>query len=67
MSVEKKKKKISLLFFRKLDDLMSWKSSLCYNVPTLEEGKWLIFLEKDLKHNRHQREQKKFDSDDYDD
>ena len=30
-------------------------SQVCWNVISLEEGNWLIFLPKDHKHNRHQR------------
>ena len=46
-------------------------------MTSLEEGKWLILLPKDLKHNRHQRGKKNYgngvydddgnDDDDYDD
>ena len=36
-------------------------------MTSLEEGKWLILLQKDLKHNRHQRGEKKTDIGDYDD
>ena len=37
---------ISCLFFRKEDDLLGWTSISCWNVTSLEEGKWLIFLPK---------------------
>ena len=46
---------ISCFFLRKEDDLLGWKSILCWSVISLEEGKWLILLPKDLKHNRYQR------------
>ena len=60
---------ISCFFFRKKDDLLDWKSILCWNVTSLDEGKRLILLPKDLKHNRHQRGKKIYDNgdDDYDD
>ena len=54
---------ISCLFFWKYNTLLSWKSSLCWNVNSLEKGKWLIFLQKNLKHNRHNN----YDNDDYND
>ena len=75
--VLEKKNMISCFFFRKEDKLLGWKSILCSNVTSLEKGKWLILLLKDLKHNRHQRGKKNYDNcyyyddddddDDYDD
>ena len=58
---------ISCFFFRKEDKLLGCKSILCSNVTSLEKGKWLILLLKDLKHNRHQRGKKNYDNGDYDD
>ena len=43
------KNRVSCLFFRKEDSIEGWKLILCQNVTSLEEGKWLIFLRKDLK------------------
>jgi hypothetical protein len=36
-------------------------------VTCLEEGKWLILLPKDLKHNQHREGKKNYDNGDYDD
>ena len=36
-------------------------------MTSLEEGKWLILRQKDLKHNRHQRGKNNYDNGDYDD
>ena len=36
-------------------------------MTSLEEGKWLILLPKDLKHNWHQRGKKNYDNGDYED
>ena len=59
---------ISCFFFRKEDNLQGWKSILCWNVTSLEEGKWLVFLPKDPKYNGNQRGGKKnYDNGDYDD
>ena len=58
---------ISCFFFTKEDDLQGWKSILCWNVTSLEKGKWLFLLPKDLKHNWHQRGKTNYDNDDYDD
>ena len=51
----------------KEDNLLGWKSILCWIVTSLEEMKWLILLQKVLKHNRHQRGEKNYDNGGYDD
>ena len=51
---------------RKKDTLLSWKSSLCRNVASLEEEKQLIFLLKNLKHNQQPDGGKKYELDDDD-
>ena len=50
---------ISCFLFRKEDNLLGWKSILCWILTSLEKGKWLILLPKNLKHNRHQRGEEK--------
>ena len=58
---------ISCFFFRKEDDFLGWKSVSCWNVTSLEEGKCLILLPKDLKHNRLQRGEENYLNGDHDD
>ena len=59
---------ISCLFFRKLGDLLSWKSSLCWNLISLQKGKCGLSSSQRTSNTIGTRKgQKKYDNDAYDD